>query len=123
MIRKIYSKIVEEYNIGDVNSEKIIISSEMPLNWIKIYNCEFDEKKNTLKKGKLIANHGLLKTRHAISINTYLSCGIPSYLIEFQRYDYLKGRFYIAENGKNDILDEQVTMSHTLASYLYYVFE
>lgn len=116
-------KVVDEYNVGCNNSERLIISSEVPFNWIKIYEYEYDEIRGKFKKGKLIDKHGFLKAGHAIQINTYLPCGMPAYLLEFQRYDYLIGRLCIAENGKNGVLDELVQMSHTIFSYLYYIFE
>lgn len=116
-------KIVEEYNIGSTNTEKLIVSSLVPLNWVKVYEYEFDDKKDEFKKGKLIEKHGYLRAGHAIQINTYLSCGVPAYILDFERYDYLRGSVCFAENGKNGILEECVTMSHTLRSYLYYVFE
>ncbi|WP_313413277.1 hypothetical protein [Sedimentibacter sp.] len=116
-------KIVDEYYIGSGNSEKIIVSSEVPLNWIKIYECEYDYKKNKFNKGKLIERHGFLRAGNAIQINTYLPCGMPAHMLEFERYDYLIGTFHLAENGKNGILEECVKLSHTLRSYLYYIFE
>lgn len=114
-------QIVDEYDIGPINSEKLIVSSEVPINWIKMYECEFDDKKHNLKKGRLVAKHGFLRAGHAIQFNTYLACGIPSYMLEFERYDYLRGRFDVAENGKNGVLC--ASMSHTFRSYLYYIFE
>lgn len=116
-------KIVDEYYIGTSNSEIILVSSEVPLNWIKIYEFEYDDKKNKFIKGKLTEKHGFLRAGHAIQINTYLSCGVPAYILEFEQYDYLVGSFHFAENGKNGILEECVTMSHTFRSYLYYIFE
>lgn len=115
--------IIEEYDIGIHNDEKIIISSEMPINWIKIYECTFEEKKKDLVKGEIVATHNLLRPGEAIVINSYLSCGIPSYIVEFERHDYLKGSLYLAENGKNGILDNQVSLCHTWKSYLYYLLE
>lgn len=116
-------KIVDEYDIGSNNSEKLIISSEVPINWIKLYEYDFNDKEGDFKKGKLVEEHGFLRAGHAIQINTYLPCGMPTYMLEFERYDYLRGCFYIAENGKNGVLGECVTMSHTFRSYLYYIFE
>lgn len=116
-------QIVDEYYIGESNSEKIIVSSEVPLNWIKIYEYKYDKKKGKFYKGKMIESHGFLRAGHAIQINTYLPCGMPSYMLEFERYDYLVGRFHFAENGKNGILEECVKISHTFRSYLYYIFE
>lgn len=116
-------KIVDEYNIGSSNTERIIISSKVPLNWIKIYEYEYDHVKDKFNKGNLIVSYGFLRAGHALQINTYLSCGVPAYMLEFERYDYLIGSFHFAENGKNGILEECVKISHTFRSYLYYIFE
>ncbi len=111
-------KIVGEYYIGDDYSEKVIIFPDEHLRWVKIYACE-----SGAKRGKLVAQHGLLKKGHAICIYTYLPCGIPSFLVEFQRHDYIKGKFYIAANNKNGILETQVELFYNLASYLYYLVD
>lgn len=116
-------KIVDEYCVGPSNTERIIVSSAVPLNWINIYEYEFDNEKNKFKKGILIVRHGFLRAGHAILINTYHSCGVLAYMLEFEQYDYLRGRFCFAENGKNGILEECVTISHTFYSNLYYIFE
>lgn len=114
-------KVVEEYDIGDNNTEKIYLKSSETLRWIKVYESEYNEKNNKFNKGRLLLNHNLLKRGFAVKLNTYLPCGIPSYIIEYQRYDFIIGELVLAENGKNGILEEQVSIKHTIKSILYYL--
>lgn len=116
-------KIVEEFDVGANNTENLIISSKDPINWIKIYECDWHDSKNSIIKGNLVEEYGFLKAGHTIQINTYLPCGMPAYLVEFERYDYLLGSFCISENSKNGVLDEFIKMTHTFKSYMYYIFE
>lgn len=48
---------------------------------------------------------------------------MPQYLLEFQWYDYMIGSLFIQENGKSGMIEENIDMSHTIKSYLYYFFE
>ena len=74
-------KVVEEYDIGDNNTEKIYLKSSETLRWIKVYESEYNEKNNKFNKGRLLLNHNLLKRGFAVKLNTYLPCGIPTYII------------------------------------------
>lgn len=114
-------KVVEEYDIGENNTEKIYLQSSETLRWIKIYECEYDDKNNKFNKGRLVLNHELLRSGFAIKLNTYLPCGMSSYILEYQRYDFIIGKLELAENGKNGILEEQVSIKHTIKSILYYL--
>lgn len=114
-------KVVEEYDIGENNTEKIYLQSSETLRWIKIYEYEYDDKNNKFNKGRLVLNHELLRSGFVIKLNTYLPCGMPSYIVEYQRYDFIIGKLELAENGKNGILEEQVSIKHTIKSILYYL--
>lgn len=114
-------KIVDEYNVGNNTIESLIITSEKELNWIKVFEFYYNKKNKDFKKGKLVVEHKHLRSSHSIKINTYLPCGIPQYILEFQRYDYLNGTLKLAENGENGIVDVNIEMHHTLKSILYYL--
>lgn len=114
-------KIVEEYNIGENNSEQIYLYSSDTLNWIKIYEYDYYDKKDRFSKGKLLMTHDHLRNGFAIKINTYLPCGIPRYIVQYQRYDFIIGEFHLNENGKNGIIDEGISINHTAKSILYYL--
>lgn len=113
-------RIKEEYNIGENNSEHIYVYSSDPLRWIKIYECHFNDREKIFIKDKLLVTHGYLRNGYTIKINTYLPCGIPSYIVEYQRYDFITGNLLLAENGKNGIADEGLSTKHTIKSLLYY---
>lgn len=64
-------------------------------------------------------NYGFLRAGHAVKINKYLSCNVPAFILEFERYDYLIGSFHFVENGKNGILEYCVKTSHyTVVIYI-----
>lgn len=112
--------VIEEYNLGELNSEFVYLSSTEPLRWVKFYEYNFNgDKKNN--KGKLLEEHRILKNGQALKINTYLTCGIPNYLIEYQRFDYIKGELILSENGKNGNIGQNVMIKHTFKSVLYYL--
>ena len=51
-----------------------------------------------------------------------LTCGIPLYIIEFERSDFIKGTLILQSNGKNGIQEEMLTFHHTWKSVIYYLF-
>ncbi|MFD3261368.1 hypothetical protein ACE3MQ_22495 [Paenibacillus lentus] len=110
-------KVVNEYDLGANNSETIYLYSSEPLRWIKIYEYDYENSEN----GTLVIQHDLLKDGYAIKINTYLPCGVPNYILEYQRFDYIQGQMLIGENGKNGVLEEHLSTKYTLRSYFYYL--
>lgn len=114
-------RVVEEYNLGDNNSEEVYLSSSEVIRWIKVYEYRYNEEKCIYEKGDLLIRHELLKNGLAIKFNTYLPCGIPKYLLEYQRFDFILGEILLAENGKNGILEEQLSIKHTIKSIIYYL--
>lgn len=116
-------RIEDEYNIGENNSESIYICPSEPLRWINIYEVHYDSEKRIFIKDKLLAKHGYLRNGYAIKINTYLPCGIPKYMVEYQRYDFIIGSLSLSENGKNGIIDQGLSIKHTFKSLLYYLIK
>lgn len=110
-------EIVESINIGEYNNEIIYITPSKPIRYFNIY--EFDV--NKLAKGKLIETIGPITNGHTIQINTYFNCGMPSFTIEFQRFDFVKGTLDLVENGKTGIVSQNLKINHTFKSYLYYL--
>lgn len=110
--------VVDTYNLGDLNSETIFLYSTEPLRWVKFYEYDFNNEKNF--KGKLVKEHKILKNGEVLQINTYLNDGIPNYLVEYERFDYIKGEIILAENGKNGN-SAQPDKKHNFKSYLYYL--
>ncbi|MCM3393716.1 MULTISPECIES: hypothetical protein [Cytobacillus] len=110
--------VIEEYTLGDLDSEIVYLSSSEPLRWIKFYEYNHNSKNY---KGKLIGEHRVLRNGHALKINTYLTCGIPNYLIEYQRFDFIIGELILAEDGKNGNVSQNLSIKHTFKSILYYL--
>jgi len=116
-IQKGNYEIVERLDIGESNNEVIYITPSQPLRYLNIY--KFDP--NEFKKGELVNTIGPVANGHTIQINTYLNCGMPSFSIEFQRFDFVKGILFLAENGKTGILSQNLVLKYTFKSYLYYL--
>ncbi|PGW18770.1 hypothetical protein COD90_07235 [Bacillus cereus] len=109
--------LIEELEIGDNTVEEIFITSSQPLRYIKIYNYDVEK----MDKGELIKEIGPIRHGHSIKINTYLTCGIPNFVLEYQRFDFVIGRLELSENGKSGILTENLLINHTFRSYIYYI--
>ncbi len=86
-MENIKSNVIEEYNLGELNSEFIYLSSTQPLRWIRFYDYDFNNPQG--HKGKLITEHKFLANGQALKINTYLPCGVPKYLVEQFLHRYL----------------------------------
>ena len=89
---------------------------------MKIYECRYNEKTNRLEKVNKIYNSERIYNDHALRIDTTITCGIPNYILEFERCDYMNGELILQENGKNGIEEELLIFKHTFRSILYYLF-
>ena len=114
-------RVVEEYNLGDINSEEVYLYSSEVIRWIKVYEYIYNEEKGICEKGDLLIKHELLKHGFAIRFNTYLPCSMPKYLVEYQRFDFMLGEIELCENGKTGILEEHISIKHTIKSIIYYL--
>lgn len=110
-------KIIENVNVSEINDEKIYITPTKPLRYLKIY--EFGV--NKFKKGKVVYEKGFIRNGHTICLNTHLNEGIPSYVVEYQRFDFVLVEFTLAENGKNGLLEDNLSIKHTFKSFIYYL--
>lgn len=116
-------KIIDDFKCDEFSNDiLIIIPTTKSYNWVKIYECNYNEEKNILKKTKKIYNSERIYNDHALRINTIITCGIPNYILEFERCDYMKGELILQENGKNGIEEELLVFKHTFKSILYYLF-
>ena len=105
-------------------SEKDIITPQTKsYNWIAIYKCKYDEKKNQLVKTKQLYKTNRIYNDTSFRVDTIISCAIPQYVLEFERSDYMKGKLYLQHNGKNGIEEEMLEFKHTLRSIIYYLFK
>lgn len=116
--------IVDEFNVGGNNEERIYLTATHTLLNVKIYKCDFSEKSGKLSKGELYIDCGKLRNGFTFQFNTYLVEGIPSYLLEYQsNNDYTKGQLLFSENGKNGIIAENIYKKHTVKSVFYQFFK
>ncbi len=116
-------KIVEEFKCSEDSMEILIITPTIKsYNNVVIYECKYNESNNKLEKTKTLYSIGKVYNDNSIRIDTILSCGIPRYIIEFERSDYMKGRLISQCNGKNGVQEEMLEFSHTFKSIIYYLF-
>lgn len=115
-------KISDEYRCEHEGEILIITPYEKSYNWLAIYECKYNEKNNNLKKVKELKKFEKIMNNTSIRIDTVLTCGIPLYIIEFERSDFIKGTLIMQSNGKNGIQDEMLTFHHTWKSVIYYLF-
>ena len=117
-------KIVEEVKISDEYSDILIITPQIKsYNWIRIYECKYDENKNKLIKIKQLCEIGKIYNDTSLRVDANISCGIPQYILDFERSDYMKGKLILQYNGKNGIQEEMLEFNHTLKSIIYYLFK
>lgn len=115
-------KIVDEYECEYCDNILIITPYEKSYNWLTINECKYDEKNNKLVKTKQLEKFEKIINNTSIRIDATITCGIPLYIIEFERADYIKGILILQSNGKNGVQEEMVKIKHTWKSVIYYLF-
>ena len=115
-------KISDEYRCEHEGEILIITPYEKSYNWLAIYKFKYNEKNKNLKKVKELKKFEKIMNNTSIRIDTVLTCGIPLYIIEFERSDFIKGTLILQSNGKNGIQEEMLTFHHTWKSVIYYLF-
>lgn len=115
-------KIVDEYKCKYCDDILIITPYEKSYNWLTINECEYNEKSNKLEKTKQLEKFEKIINNTSIRIDATITCGIPLYIIEFERADYIKGVLILQSNGKNGVQEEMVKIKHTWKSVIYYLF-
>ena len=115
-------KISDEYRCEHEGEILIITPYEKSYNWLAIYECKYNEKNDKLEKVKELEKFEKIMNNTSIRIDTILTCGIPLYMIEFERSDFIKGTLVLQSNGKNGIQEEMLKFHHTWKSVIYYLF-
>ena len=111
-----------QYDLGGL--ELITISSTQGLNWIKVYKVEFDSKSNkmVIKNKEPLIYHNLLNVNENLYIKDTIPCGMPIYRIEYERFDYIQGKFEVGFDGEYGGLSKiDFKIKLTIKSYLYYI--
>lgn len=80
-------------------------------------------KKSKLEKVKELHRFNKILNNTSIKIETILTCGIPQYILEFERTDFIKGTLVLQSNGKNAVEEELLEFHHTWKSIIYYLFK
>ena len=115
-------KIVDEYRCKYYNEILIITPYEKSYNWLAIYECEYNKKTNKLEKVKELEKFEKIINNTSIRVDATITCGIPLYMIEFERADYIRGTLILQSNGKNGVQEEMIKLKHTWKSIIYYIF-
>lgn len=114
----------EDLNIIDVNGEEIIkMTSEKYLNWIKFYDAIWNGKKS-IKKGTLIKKIKNINRNESMYFKISIPDGIPNTIIEYQRSDYIKGRFIVRSDGRGTGYHaSDFKLKTTFRSWMYYMLK
>lgn len=118
-----HDSTVEYKNLYDIGGNELItISSQQGFNWLKVYEIEYKENKMYLTRKKLAMTHKLLNINEKLYIKIDVPCGRPRYWVEYERFDYIRGRFYIGFDGRFGGLHAgNFKNRKTLKSYFYYI--
>ncbi len=115
-------KIVAEYGCESADEILIITPHEKSYNWLAIYDCKFNEITKKLEKGKELERFKNILNDTSVKLDIIISCGIPSYMIEFERTDFTRGILVLQCNNKNGVQEELIESHHTWKSVIYYLF-
>lgn len=115
----------DDLNIGkEITLDKDLEECEIiylvpndPIREIKFYTYDGDYH----KEGQLIESIGSLKAGEALRINTYLPCGMPNYIIKYERFDYVIGTLVLQEDGRGLTNFRTPEIKHTWRSYFYHL--
>lgn len=97
--------------------ETIYLVPSDPIRYIRFYNYDWEND----CEGELIEDVGKLKVGEALCIKTHLPCGIPKYIIKYERFDYVIGTLVLQEDGRGLTNIRTPEIKHTLKSYFYHL--
>lgn len=120
---------VDLYLLDDENSdagEYVIMTPEVDLNKVEAYEvkCDFDDNGEIkFKQEKLLDKCELKRANTPILIKCIVPEGIPSTEIVYERFDGIKGQFFIGYEGKGEkgVATDSFRYKRTLKSILYYL--
>lgn len=112
-----------EYNLG--GNEQLKIVSDNPINWIKVYNVEYNGETNSFEwSDKELCQHSYLHACEAIYFNIAIPEGIPDIGIKFERSDYIQGSFIVGYDGRfGGMHPVDYMLKNTVKSILYYMLK
>jgi len=111
--------ITKEINLDeDIEAhETIYLVPKEPIRDISFYTYDWEND----KEGTFIKSVGSLRTGEALCIYTLLPCGIPNYIIKYERFDYVKGKLILSEDGRGLTNFRTPEVKHTVKSYFYHL--
>lgn len=111
--------ITKEINLDeDIEAhETVYLVPTEPIRDISFYTYDWELD----KEGTFISSLGSLKTGEALCIHTHLPGGIPKYIIKYERFDYVKGKLALSEDGRGLTKFRTPKIKHTIKSYFYHL--
>jgi hypothetical protein len=102
------------------------MSSQEPMNWIKFFKVDYDDAKDSFIKNpsKYIKMFRYISTNDSVHIKTDVPEGIPNLLIEFERFDYIRGDFLVGYDGRTSgigMCPHRYKMALHFKTILYYL--
>ncbi len=108
-----------DIEVGNAKTgEELTLKTQKLIRYIRIYEMDID---NNFKKGKIVAQYKYLSPPRMILLKMDIPCGIPNYILEYQRDDYIISSLIIGYNGKNGYTAENVKLKHSGKSIVYYL--
>lgn len=110
---------------NEISGEEDIIGlllSREGMRDVKVYSVIADTDGLQTQKGELLYTHKFLNIDQAIAFTVETGDLFPSLFIEYTSFDYMKIRMEWRDNLKNGVYSELVQPTHTIKSYLYYLF-
>ena len=120
-------EIEEDYKTGEIydkiftldeSCKKLTLKSEKLIRYIKIYEMEISKN---FKKGALVKDISFLAPPRMVLLELSIPCGIPNYIIEYKREDYMIATLNIQYNGRNGYTAASTKLKHTIKSILYHL--
>lgn len=113
-------KIIDECILDEKCTEYVLITpTSKYYNWLKIYRYNFE--KDSI--GECVFKTDKIYYNQSVKINAWVTCGMPNYIVVFERDDYMRCSMPISHNGKNGIQEKLINCKLTFKSILYYLFK
>ena len=112
--------IVDEFVENGYEKTILLHSKEVLFN-VKLIKIDPKNFKASRPKGEVVKEIKKLYPNEGFIIKAYFTCGMPNYVITWDKYNYMKAIFYIQENGLCGIGKlERVLYLKTIRSRVYH---
>lgn len=111
----------DDFDFGGAATIEVV--SLMAYKYFAVTPVEYDIDTNNVKKVGVPITKYNIQANRPLYIVIDIPEIIPQYIVEFQRYDGIKGSFYILESGRTgEIVAWGYNLKHTASSISYYLF-